>query len=265
MTAQSLQRFATGIEYDGAAYCGWQSQPHAPSIQQEINRALSVVAAKPLQCLGAGRTDSGVHASGQVAHFETSVSRSPRSWLLGANSNLPDDISILWVRPVTADFHARFSAVSRTYRYVILNRQVRSALQRERVWWIYHPLDHKRMHAAAQQLLGKHDFSAFRASACQANTPVRVMEHLNVTRTGDYLYVDCKANAFLHHMVRNIVGSLIRIGQGEASVKWLADVLHGRDRTKSGITAPAAGLTLTSVGYPHGLLGQSDAGDLPAA
>ena len=259
-TSQSPQRFAAGIEYDGTAYCGWQSQPHAPSIQEEINRALSVVAASPLECIGAGRTDSGVHAAGQVAHFETTVSRSPRSWLLGANTNLPDDISVLWVQPVTADFHARFSAVSRTYRYVILNRQVRSALQRDRAWWVYHPLDHERMHVSAQQLLGKHDFSAFRASACQSNTPVRVMEYLNVTRTGDYLYIDCKANAFLHHMVRNIVGSLVRIGQGESPVEWLQDLLRGRDRTQSGITAPAAGLTMTAVGYPPELLSHPEAG-----
>jgi tRNA pseudouridine38-40 synthase len=264
-TSQSSQRFAAGIEYDGTAYCGWQSQPHAPSIQEELNRALSSVAASSVECTGAGRTDSGVHAAGQVAHFETTVTRSPRSWLLGANTNLPDDISLLWVRPVAAEFHARFSAISRAYRYVILNRQVRSPLQRDRVWWVYHPLDHERMHAAAQQLLGKHDFSAFRASACQSNTPVRVMEHVNVTRTGDYLYIDCKANAFLHHMVRNIVGSLVRIGQGEAPVEWLSDVLHGRDRTRSGITAPATGLTLTSVGYPPEMLGHRDTGVPPSA
>jgi tRNA pseudouridine38-40 synthase len=255
------QRFAAGIEYDGTAYCGWQSQPHAPSIQAELNRALSMVAAEAIECVGAGRTDSGVHSIGQVAHFETPVVRSARSWLLGANTNLPEDISVLWVRPVSADFHARFSAVSRSYRYMILNRQVRSALQRERVWWVYHPLDHEQMHTAAQQLLGKHDFSAFRASACQSNTPVRVMEHINVTRAGDYLQIDCKANAFLHHMLRNIVGSLVRVGQGEETVEWLGEVLRGRDRTRSGITAPAAGLTLTSVGYPAELLSHRDESD----
>jgi tRNA pseudouridine38-40 synthase len=165
---------------------------------------------------------------------------------------------VLWVRPVPADFHARFSALSRSYRYMILNRQVRSALQRERVWWVYYPLDHERMHTAAQQLVGKHDFSAFRASACQSKTPVRVMEHINVTRTGDYLQIDCKANAFLHHMVRNLVGSLVRVGQGQETVEWLGEVLRGLDRTQSGITAPAAGLTLTSVGYPSELLSHRD-------
>jgi tRNA pseudouridine38-40 synthase len=257
-TSQPSQRFAAGIEYDGTAYCGWQSQPHAPSIQTELNKALSTVAAEAVECVGAGRTDSGVHSIGQVAHFEAPVVRSARSWLLGVNTNLPKDISVLWVRPVPADFHARFSALSRSYRYMILNRQVRSALQRERVWWVYYPLDHERMHTAAQQLLGKHDFSAFRASACQSKTPVRVMEHINVTRTGDYLQIDCKANAFLHHMVRNLVGSLVRVGQGQETVEWPGEVLRGLDRTQSGITAPAAGLTLTSVGYPTELLSHRD-------
>ncbi len=251
---QSSRRLAAGIEYDGTAYHGWQHQPHAPSIQEELNRALSMVAAEPVECIGAGRTDAGVHATGQVAHFDTSVSRAPRSWLLGANSKLPADINVLWVRPVSDEFHARFSAISRSYHYMILNRQVRSALLRDRAWWVYHPLDHERMHIAAQQLLGKHNFSAFRASHCQSHTPVRVMTHIEVSRVGDYLHINCTANAFLHHMVRNIVGSLVRVGQCKETIEWLGEVLRDADRSLSGITAPATGLSLTRVEYPAELL-----------
>ena len=251
---QSSQRLAAGIEYDGTAYHGWQHQPHAPSIQEELNRAFSVVAAEPVECVGAGRTDAGVHATGQVAHFDTSVVRAPRSWLLGANSTLPADINVLWVRPVSNEFHARYSATSRSYQYLILNRQVRSALQRDRAWWVYQPLDHERMHIAAQQLLGKHDFSAFRASHCQSPTPVRIITHIEVSRVDDYLHIICTANAFLHHMVRNIVGSLVRVGQKKESVEWLGEVLRDADRTLSGITAPATGLSLTRVEYPAKLL-----------
>lgn len=254
MAEQSQSRLAFGIEYDGTAYSGWQFQSHAPSIQEQLNKALSVVADAPVECIGAGRTDAGVHASGQVAHFEPPVERKLRSWLLGVNTNLPEDISVLWVRQVPADFHARYSAVSRSYRYTILNRPVRSALERDRVWWIYHPLDADRMHEAAQALLGEHDFSAFRAAACQSRTPIREMTRIRVSRDRDHIYVDCTANAFLHHMVRNIVGSLARVGLGEESVGWLAEVLEARDRKLSGITAPAVGLVLEQVEYPAGLL-----------
>jgi tRNA pseudouridine38-40 synthase len=254
MTEQSLPRLAFGIEYDGTAYCGWQYQPHAPSIQEELNKALSVVADTTVECIGAGRTDAGVHANGQVAHFDSPVLRKMRSWLLGVNTNLPDDITILWVREVPAEFHARYSALARSYRYTILNRPVRSALQRNRVWWVYRALDAARMHAAAQALLGKHDFSAFRAAACQSNTPVRVLTSISVTRHDDLIHIDCTANAFLHHMVRNVVGSLVRVGLGEESVSWLAEVLSARDRTRAGITAPAAGLVLNQVEYPADML-----------
>jgi tRNA pseudouridine38-40 synthase len=257
-SAQPRQRLALGIEYDGTGYHGWQVQPHAPSIQAELDRALSAVADSPIECVGAGRTDAGVHASGQVAHFDPPVERRLRSWLLGGNTTLPDDISIIWVRHVPTDFHARFSAVSRSYRYAILNRPVRSALHRNRVWWVYRRLDHERMHEAAQQLLGRHDFSAFRASACQSHTPVREVTHIAVSREADFLYLDCTANAFLHHMVRNIVGSLVRIGLGEESVGWLGETLATGDRKLSGMTAPAAGLTLNHVEYPAELLAYRD-------
>jgi tRNA pseudouridine38-40 synthase len=248
------QRVAIGVEYDGTAYSGWQDQPHAPSIQRCLNQALSVVAATNVACIGAGRTDAGVHASGQVAHFETCVHREPHSWLMGLNSQLPKDISVAWVQPVDAEFHARFSAIARAYRYEILNRPVRSALERNRCWWVYQPLDHEHMQEAAQQLLGKHDFSAFRASACQSHSPIRTISRLDVTRDGDRITITCEANAFLHHMVRNIVGSLAKVGTGEADPVWMAEILAAQDRKLSGITAPAAGLTLTRVDYPAGAL-----------
>ncbi len=251
---QSTVRLAAGVEYDGTAYSGWQAQSHAPSIQECINKALTSVADEPLECTGAGRTDAGVHASGQAVHFDPPVERSLRSWLLGVNSNLPGDISLLWVRPVSSEFHARFSATSRSYRYVILNRQVRSALERNRVWWVYHRLDADRMNEAAQALFGKHDFSAFRSSACQSKSPIRNVTHIEVSRSDDHIFIDISANAFLHHMVRNIAGSLARVGTCEESVEWLGEVLALRDRKLSGIKAPSSGLTLTRVEYPPELL-----------
>lgn len=248
--AADAQRLAIGIEYDGTAYNGWQIQPHAPSIQESLNNAVSVVADAPVEVVGAGRTDTGVHATAQVAHFDTGAVRSERSWLLGINSNLPPDISIHWVARVPAEFHARFAARSRSYRYLILNTPVRSALYRHRAWWVLKPLDAQRMHEAAQVLLGEHDFSSFRAAACQASSPVRTMTAIDVQRYGDIIAIDCSANAFLHHMVRNLAGSLMRIGSGEAESGWLAEILAAKDRTVSGMTAPAGGLTLTAVDYP---------------
>jgi tRNA pseudouridine38-40 synthase len=249
--AISPQRYAIGIEYDGAAFNGWQIQPHAPSVQQALNESLSSVANAPLVCTGAGRTDTGVHASSQIAHFDTTAVRPLRSWLLGLNSNLPDEVSVFWIARVEADFHARFSALSRSYRYVIFNRPVRSALERTSAWWVYQPLDHQLMQQAAACLSGEHDFSSFRASSCQAHSAVRTLQHLTVERDGDFIYIECRANAFLHHMVRNLVGSLVRVGRGEEPVDWIAQILAARDRRMSGITAPACGLTLTGVEYPR--------------
>ena len=251
---QCIERIAIGIEYDGTAYSGWQDQPHAPSVQRCLNEAISLVAAGETACVGAGRTDAGVHATGQAAHFDTAVRRSNRSWLLGINANLPADICVLWAQPVAEAFHARFAATSRSYRYRILNRQVRSALERNRVWWVRQPLDIAAMQAAAQCLVGRHDFSAFRAAACQSHSPIREMTQLDISRDADAVVVECTANAFLHHMVRNIVGSLVKVGLGEAEPEWVAGLLESRDRKLSGMTAPAAGLTLTSVGYPPELL-----------
>jgi len=243
-------RIAIGIEYDGSAYMGWQRQRHGRGVQEVLEGALSRVADAPVVATCAGRTDAGVHASGQVAHFDTTAQRSERGWLLGVNSNLPDDICLTWVRPVGDDFHARFSAVARSYRYCILNRLVRSALHRARAWWVHQALDHARMHAAAQSLLGEHDFSAFRAAGCQASNAIRELTSIRVERDGDWIYVDVTANAFLQHMVRNITGTLVAIGSGEQDVGWAAKVLASADRTVGGVAAPPQGLTLVRVWYP---------------
>jgi tRNA pseudouridine38-40 synthase len=216
-----------------------------------LNNAISTVADEPVACVGAGRTDTGVHASGQVCHFDTQVHRNPRSWLLGINSNLADDINVLWVKPVPEDFHARFSALARIYRYVILNRPVRSALARTAAWWVHQPLDAEAMATGAQYLLGQHDFSSFRASSCQANTPVRNIRRLEVSRVHDWIAIECEADAFLHHMVRNVVGSLVKVGRGEAAPGWMEEILAARDRRLADITAPANGLRLIAIRYPH--------------
>jgi tRNA pseudouridine38-40 synthase len=244
-------RLALGIEYDGTSYNGWQRQKTGSGVQQRVEKALSVVANHPVDVICAGRTDTGVHASGQVVHFDTDSQRSERGWLLGANTNLPDDVNVTWVAPVSDDFHARFSATSRSYRYKILNRVQRSALHRNRAWWVYEPLEATLMHDAAQQLAGEHDFSAFRAAACQASTAVRTISQISVSRSGDWLTLDVTANAFLQHMVRNITGTLATVGLGEQEVDWVAEVLESRDRKVGGIAAPPHGLTLVGVGYPE--------------
>jgi len=246
-----FNRIALGLEYDGTNYNGWQIQDHAPSIQGSLNSSISKVADETVSCVGAGRTDAGVHASGQVIHFDTRAEREPRSWLLGINSDLETDINVLWARAVGSDFHARYSAIGRTYRYVILNRPVRSALARARAWWVYQEIDVTAMAVAARNLLGKHDFSSFRASGCQSKTPVREIRRFDVSRVGDWIVVECEANAFLHHMVRNIVGTLVAIGRGDAQPEWICTLLQVRDRRAAGITAPPMGLTLTQVEYPQ--------------
>lgn len=213
--------------------------------------ALSEVANEPIETICAGRTDTGVHAIAQVVHFDTSAERSERGWILGANSNLPDDVSARWAKPVDQEFHARFSAMSRSYQYLILNRLVRSALNRDRAWWVTQTLDANKMQQAADHLLGEHDFSAFRAARCQASTPVREIREFNVTRNEDWISIDVTANAFLQHMVRNIAGLLVKIGQGDEEPAWAREVLDSRDRAKGGMTAPAHGLTLTRVDYPE--------------
>lgn len=219
-------------------------------MQQRLEEALAAVANEAVEVVCAGRTDTGVHASGQVVHFDTSSERSRRGWVLGANSNLPDDISVTWAKPVDDSFHARFSATARSYRYQIINRLERSALHRDRAWWVYQPLDAIAMHEAAQRLLGRHDFSAFRAAGCQASRAVREITSIAVQREGDWLTLTVTANAFLQHMVRNIIGTLAAVGLGEQDVEWVSEVLASKDRKVGGIAAPAHGLTLVSVDYP---------------
>lgn len=243
-------RIACAVEYDGSGFSGWQRQDHARSVQASVEQALSFVADHPVEISCAGRTDAGVHATWQIVHFDTEAQRSLRSWLLGANANLPDAVRVLRVQAMDDDFHARFSAVARSYRYVILNREVRSALLCSRTAWERRPLAVERMRQAAGCLLGEHDFNAFRAVACQAKSPVRTVHRLQLNRSGGFVYLDIEANAFLHHMVRNIAGVLISVGSGERPVEWVEEVLIGRDRTRGGITAPAGGLYLVGVRYP---------------
>jgi tRNA pseudouridine38-40 synthase len=247
------QRFAAGVEYDGSDFFGWQVQSHARSIQSTLNAAISTVANEVLTTAAAGRTDTGVHACGQVVHFDSVASRSEYAWLRGVNSNLPADIAIQWVRAVPGDFHARYSALARTYRYVILNRPVRSALDRHRAWQLRVPVDVASMQMAARHLIGEHDFSSFRAAGCQSKSPVRRIETLAVVRHDDYVVIEVRANGFLYHMVRNIVGSLVRVGTGEAEEGWISELLALRDRRNAAPTAPSAGLFLAAVHYPDAL------------
>lgn len=243
-------RIALGIEYDGTGYVGWQRQKSGTGVQEPLEKAIQIVADAPVEVVCAGRTDAGVHAAGQVIHFDTAAERTPRGWLLGINSNLPDDVNVTWASPVSDEFHARFSAQSRSYRYLILNRLQRSALFRRRAWWVYEPLDEKAMSEAAAMLLGRHDFSAFRAAGCQAPTATREITQLSVQRQGNWVIVDVTANAFLQHMVRNITGTLVAIGRGEKDPTWARIVLESADRKQGGIAAPPHGLTFMDVCYP---------------
>ncbi|AXA83848.1 tRNA pseudouridine(38-40) synthase TruA [Lysobacter oculi] len=239
-----MTRHALGIEYDGSRYLGWQRLGDAgTTLQQTLEDAISRVANTPIQTTCAGRTDAGVHARCQVVHFDTDVLREPRAWMLGITSNLPNDMAVTWCVPVADDFSARFSAHARRYRYEILNRSVRPAYHRAYMAWERRSLDVATMHEAAQSLVGEHDFSAFRTVHCQAAHARREVQEISVTRNGDVVVVEIQANAFLHHMVRNIVGSLIPVGCGERAPAWIAELLAGRDRTVAGPTAPSAGLT----------------------
>ncbi|MGH8581503.1 MAG: tRNA pseudouridine(38-40) synthase TruA [Gammaproteobacteria bacterium] len=244
-------KIALGLEYDGRRFCGWQYQKHAVSIQLHVERALGRVADHPLRVHCAGRTDAGVHAVGQIVHFESDAARDERAWVFGVNTYLPGDLSVLWARGVTDDFHARFSATARAYRYLILNRPARPGLLAARATWERRALDEVPMQEAARHLIGEHDFSAYRAQGCQARSPIREVRRLDVVRHGVFLCIDIEANAFLHHMVRNIVGVLMAIGRGAASPIWAKQVLEGRARARGGVTAPPEGLYLTAVRYPE--------------
>jgi len=245
-------RIACRIEYDGSRFCGWQSQPHlaVATVQDTLERGLAAVATRPLRVHCAGRTDTGVHGHGQVIHFDAAVARSPKAWVLGVNANLPPDVRIHWAVGVPAEFHARFSATARRYRYVIANTPVRPALLGGQVTWQRLPLDAGLMHAEAQALCGERDFSAFRAAACQSRSPMRNIRRIEVTRRGPLVVIDIEANAFLHHMVRNIAGALMAVGAGRQAPGWVAALLAGRDRRVAADTAPAAGLYLVAVEYP---------------
>jgi tRNA pseudouridine38-40 synthase len=238
------------VEYDGTGYAGWQSQDHSASIQDAVQAAISFVAGEPVVAICAGRTDSGVHATGQVIHFDTSAVRTPRAWVLGANTKLAPAIALQWAGEVTFGFHARHTAIRRIYRYCILNRSARSALQRTRAAWIHRPLDAAAMQAAGQVLLGEHDFSAFRSVECQSKTTVRRVERIEVLRAGDYLWLEIAANAYLHHMVRNIVGTLLAVQREADPAAAMSHVLEQGNRRFAGATAPAAGLYLWRVEYP---------------
>ncbi|MBD3671463.1 MAG: tRNA pseudouridine(38-40) synthase TruA [Gammaproteobacteria bacterium] len=244
-------RIALGVEYDGSRFNGWQYQDHSRSVQEAVEKGLSRVANHLVRVHCAGRTDTGVHATGQVIHFDTDVDRNERAWVFGTNANIPKEVSILWAKPVSDEFHARFKATRRRYRYVIFNREVRPTFLAYRTSWCYRPLDVEPMQQAASYLVGQHDFSSYRAVACQAKSPVREVFKLTVSRQGQLVFIDIEANAFLHHMVRNIAGVLMEIGRGERSPEWSKEVLDYRDRTLAGVTAPPFGLYLTQVTYPQ--------------
>ncbi len=248
-------RCALGVEYDGSGFLGWQrlSKPGEAgeaTVQQALETALSFVAHGQVDTVCAGRTDAGVHAVCQVVHFDTDAVRDPRAWVLGTTSRLPQSVCVRWCVPVDADFHARFSARARRYRYSILNRPVRPALGRQYLSWERQPLDADAMHRAAQALLGENDFSAFRTVHCQAPHARRELQEIQVRREGDRIHIEVQANAFLHHMVRNIVGSLLPVGRGEQPEAWIAALLAGRDRTVAGPTAPPTGLVFLGPKYP---------------
>jgi tRNA pseudouridine38-40 synthase len=244
-----MTRYAAGIDYVGTEFAGWQALQRFRTAQGELEAALSKVAAHPLRVTAAGRTDAGVHALQQVVHFDSEAVRSDYAWLLGSNRYLPRDLSVRWLQPVSDDFHARYKAIARSYRYVIHNHRARSALLFNRSGWWPQPLAAEAMHEAAQALIGEQDFSAFRDSQCQSKTAVRRISSITVSRSGDFVVIDICGNAFLHHMVRNITGTLAEVGLGKRPVAWVAQVLAGRDRRQGGITAPAGGLYFVGPQY----------------
>lgn len=242
-------RIALGVEYDGSAFNGWQTQPDRGSVQDALEAALSTIAGARVKVVAAGRTDAGVHAGGQVVHFDAPVARPPTAWVRGVNANLPPTVAVRWAREVDAEFHARFSATGRRYRYLLVNDPVRPALLHGRVGWFHLPLDVAAMQAGARHLLGEHDFSVFRAAECQARSPVKLLREARVGQAGNVIHFDFAASAFLHHMVRNMVGSLVYVGKGRHPADWIAELIAGRDRRLAAPTFAAAGLYLTGVEY----------------
>ncbi|MCG3766702.1 tRNA pseudouridine(38-40) synthase TruA [Vibrio cincinnatiensis] len=244
-------RIALGIEYDGTHYFGWQRQREVISVQEKLEKALSTIANHPIEVQCAGRTDAGVHGTGQVVHFDTTADRKMVAWTMGANANLPKDIAVRWAKEVSDEFHARFSATARRYRYIIYNHAYRPGILSSGVSHYHGELDVDRMHLAGQYLLGENDFTSFRAVHCQSRSPWRNIMHLAVTRHGRYVVIDIKANAFVHHMVRNIAGSLISVGRGEQEPQWIEWLLAAKDRKLAAATAKAEGLYLVDVDYPE--------------
>lgn len=246
-----IKRYAAAVEYDGSGFCGWQKQRHSPSVQAVVESALSSVANHPIVVACAGRTDTGVHATNQIIHFDTHAERQPRNWLLGANANLPHGVRLHWLEEQGGAFHARFSATARTYRYLLINQPQRPALFHQWLTWEKRPLQAGLMHDAAQALLGEQDCSAFRGAGCQSNTPMRNVHRVSVSQQADLVWVEITANAFLLHMVRNIVGALLAVGRGDKPVDWINELLQGKDRTVAPATAPPNGLYLVAVAYPE--------------
>ncbi len=243
-------RIVLGLEYCGVGFCGWQSQLQGCGVQDALETAVAAIAGSDIRVIAAGRTDTGVHAALQVVHFDTPVERPLTAWVRGVNSHLPSGVVVLWAREVSDDFHARFSANQRGYRYVLMNHPVRPGLSNGLIGWFHRPLDADAMKQAAADLIGLHDFSAFRAAACQAKSPVKELRRLNIERRGDYLICDFLADGFLHHMVRNLMGCLIQIGAGSQSPAWAHALLESRNRTFAAPTFDAAGLYLTHIRYP---------------
>jgi tRNA pseudouridine38-40 synthase len=251
LAAAEVQRIAMGVEYDGSAFRGWQIQVGVRSVQATLEEAIGRVADHPIRVQCAGRTDAGVHADEQVVHFDTAARRTERAWVLGTNVNLPPDVAVRWACPVAPRFHARFEAQARHYRYLIMVRATRSPLQRDRAVWSHRPLDIERMREAGQALVGLHDFTSFRAVACQAKSPIRHLHYLDLSEADGLMQLRVGANGFLHHMVRNIAGVLMTIGRGEAPVDWTRELLVLRDRRLGGVTAPPHGLYFVRADYPE--------------
>jgi tRNA pseudouridine38-40 synthase len=244
-----MARIALGIEYDGSRFLGWQTQPGGGAVQDALEPALGAIAGSPVNVTAAGRTDRGVHARSQVIHFDTEAMRPGSAWVRGVNALLPDTVAVLWSHQVDAQFHARYSALSRTYRYELLNRAVRPALAASRIGWFHGPLNLEKMRAAAEYLVGEHDFSAFRSSECEAKTPVRTLHALQIDAHGERVEFVLRANAFLHHMVRNIVGTLVYVGKGKHPPEWVAQVLNSRNRAMAAPTFGPEGLYLEKIQY----------------
>ncbi|WP_432473852.1 tRNA pseudouridine(38-40) synthase TruA [Amphritea sp. HPY] len=248
-----FSRYALCVEYAGGNYRGWQTQKEkdVPTVQETVEAALSKIANEPISVICAGRTDACVSGTYQIIHFDTTAERNLRGWVMGTNTQLPDDIAIRWAKPVDNSFHARFSALERRYRYLIYSSPVKPALLSKGVTWTHKKLDISAMQEATKYLLGEHDFSSYRAIACQAKSPVREVRAMNIYTAGELIVIDVRANAFLHHMIRNFAGVLMTIGAGEAKPVWAKEVLEARDRTQGGITAPPYGLYFVDVKYPE--------------